>query len=150
LSRLSWTYWLMGDYAKAKQYGQEGLEKFDEINHRWGVAASWCRIGLADLSLGDIEGAADAFRTGLSSAMSHGMQTLGYYALMGMGRVYAAQGRTEDAALLLAHNVQALQNPYADLAQETLDDLSDRATEEIRQAGVAMTFDEAIALAEED
>lgn len=150
LSRLSWTFWLMGDYVKAKQYGQEGLEKFDEINHRWGVAASWCRIGLADLGLGDIEGAADAFRTGLSSAMSHGMQTLCYYALMGMGRVYTAQGRTGDAVRLLAHNVQAPQNPYADLARETLDDLANQATEEMRQAGAAMTLDDAIALARED
>lgn len=82
--------------------------------------------------------------------MSHGMQTLGYYALMGMGRVYAAQGRTEDAARLLAHNLQAPQNPYADLAREALDDLADQATEEMRQAGAAMTLDEAIAVATED
>ncbi len=147
LSRLSWTYWLMGDYGKAKRYGEEGLEKFDEINHRWGVAASWCRIGLAELGLGDVGAAAGAFRTGLDSALRHNMQTIVYYALMGMGRVYAAEGRTDDAVRLLAHNVEVPQNPYADLAQGALDELGDRATEDLRHAGSEMTLDEAIALA---
>ncbi|MFQ5967219.1 MAG: tetratricopeptide repeat protein [Acidimicrobiia bacterium] len=147
LSRLSWTYWLMGDYVKAKRYGEEGLEKFDEINHRWGVAASWCRIGLGELGLGDFEAAAEAFRAGLSSALSHKMQTLVYYALMGMGRLYAEEGRTEDAVRLLAQNVEAPENPYANLAQETLDDLGEQVTEELRQAGAEMSLDEAVALA---
>ena len=147
LSRLSWTYWLMGDFDKAKRYGEEGLEKFDEINHRWGVAASWCRIGLAELGLGNVEAAADAFLTGLDSALRYKMQTLVYYALMGMGRVYAAEGKVDAAVGLLAHNVQAPQNPYVDLAQQTLDDLTGEETEEMRLAGSEMTLEDAIALA---
>jgi len=147
LSRLSWTYWLMGDFVKAKRYGEEGLEKFDEINHRWGVAASWCRIGMAELGLGEIEAAAEAFRTGLGLAVGYQMQTLCFYALMGMGRVYAAEGRIDAATRLLAHNVHAPQNPYLELAQEALDDLADQGTEELRQSGIAMTLDQAVALA---
>lgn len=147
LSRLSWTYWLMGDYAKAKRYGEEGLEKFDEINHRWGVAASWCRIGLAELGLGDLRAAAAAFRTGLESAVHHKMQTLIYYALMGMGRVYAAEGKPESAIPLLAHNVAAPQNPYADLAQEALDDLAAEENHEMVATGRQMTLEDAIAMA---
>ena len=150
LSRLSWTYWLMGDFVKAKRYGEEGLEKFDEINHRWGVAASWSRIGLAELGLGNVDAAADAFRTGLESANRFKMQTLVYYALMGMGRVFAAEGKTDAAVRLLVHNVRAPQNPYVDLAQAALDDLSPQATEEMRFAGGEMTLDDAVALASED
>ena len=150
LSRLSWTHWSMGDYVKAKRYAEEGLEKFDEINHRWGVAASWCRLGLAELGLGEVEAAADAFRTGLDSALRFGMQTIVYYALMGMGRVFAAEGKTDAAVRLLTHNVQAPQNPYADLAQEALDDLSDQPTEEMGVAASDMTLDDAVALASED
>ena len=149
LSRLSWTYWSMGDYVKAKRYGEEGLEKFDQINHRWGVAASWCRIGLAELGLGDLDAATDAFRTGLESAVFYKLQTIVYHALMGMGRVFAAEGKTDGAVRLLVHNVQAPQNPYVDLAQETLDDLSAQATEEMRLAGGGMTLDDAVALASE-
>jgi class 3 adenylate cyclase/tetratricopeptide (TPR) repeat protein len=147
LSRLSWTYWLMGDYGKAKRYGEEGLEKFDEINHRWGVAASWCRIGLAELGLGDPGAAADAFRTGLESAVRHQMQTLTYYALMGMGRVYGAEGKLDRAILLLAHNQHAPQNPYAELAREALDELVAGVTEEMIQRGREMTLEDAIATA---
>ncbi len=150
LSRLSWTYWLMGDYVKAKRYGEEGLEKFDEINHRWGVAASWCRIGMAELGLGDVEAAAEAFRTGLDSAAHYKMQNLVYYALMGMGRVFAAQGKTDAAVQLLVHNVQLAENPYANMAQEALDDLADREAEEMRLSGSAMTLEEAVGLASED
>jgi class 3 adenylate cyclase/predicted ATPase len=150
LSRLSWTYWLMGDYAKAKRYGEEGLEKFDEINHRWGIAASWCRVGMAELGLGNVEAAADAFRTGMDSALRNRMQNLVYYALMGMGRVFAAEGKADAAVRLLAHNVHAPQNPYVDLAQQALEDLGDQATEELRLSGSEMTLDEAVALASED
>ena len=150
LSRLSWTYWLMGDYVRAKRHGEEGLENFEEINHRWGVAASWCRIGMAELGLGNVEAAAEAFRTGMESARRHKMQTLVYYALMGMGRVFAAEGKTDAAVRLLVHNVQAPQNPYVELAQEALDDLSPQATEEMRLAGGEMTLDDAVAFASED
>lgn len=150
LSRLSWTHWLMGDYLEAKRYGEEGLDKFEEINHPWGVAASWCRIGLADLGLGEIGAATTAFRTGLDLALDEKLQTLVYYALMGLGRVYAARGDVSAAVRLLTHNVEAPQNPYAGLAQAALDDLADEATEEMREAGREMTLDEAIALARED
>lgn len=66
---------------------------------------------------------------------------------MGMGRAYAARGRTDAAVRLLAHNVGLAENPYADLAQQALDELSDEATEELRAAGGEMTLEEAIALA---
>jgi tetratricopeptide (TPR) repeat protein len=147
LSRLSWTYWLMGDFAKAKQYGEEGLEKFEEINHRWGVAASWCRIGLAELGLGNTAASAAAFRRGLDLAIENGLQTVGYYALMGMGRTYAAGDDLDRAARLLAHNVGLEQNPYVALACEALEGLGEAATAELRSSGAAMSLDEAIALA---
>lgn len=51
---------------------------------------------------------------------------------------------------LLIHNVQAEQNPYADLAQEALDDVSDQATEALRIVASEMTLDDAIALASVD
>lgn len=60
-------------------------------------------------------------------------------------------GRCADAAVqLLIHNVQAEQNPYADLAQEALDDVSDQATEALRIVASEMTLDDAIALASVD
>jgi len=147
LSRLSRTYWLLGDYAKAQQYGEEGLAKFDDINHRWGVAVCWCRIGMAEVSLDDPEAATNAFLTGMDLAMDNNMQAIGYYALLGMGKVFAARGRIEQAVQLLSYNVQAPQNPYAGLAQEALGALGDQATDEAMAAGAAMTMDEAIALA---
>lgn len=147
LSRLSWTFWTMGDYAKAKQYGQEGLAKFEEINHRWGVTTSRCRIGLAELGLGELAEARHSFLSAVELALANKMQAIVYYALMGMGRVFAAGGRTDDAAKLLAHNVAAPQNPYVALAQEALDELGELATEALRTEGQAMTDEEAIALA---
>jgi hypothetical protein len=78
------------------------------------------------------------------------MQTIVYYALMGMGRVFAAKGETQTAARLLTHNVEAPQNPYADIAQEALDDLTDQVTERMRLAGAEMTLDDVIALATAD
>ena len=51
------------------------------------------------------------------------------------------------AVQLLEHNVRLAENPYVNLAQEALDDLSDHATEEMRLSGTAMTLDEAVALA---
>ena len=78
------------------------------------------------------------------------MQIVAYYALMGMGRVYAAEGQTDDAVRLLAFGVEAPQNPYAELAKEALDELGDQATEKLRQQGAAMTTTEAVALARGD
>ena len=147
LSRLSWTHWFMGDYAKAKQFGEEGLAKFDEMNHRWGVATCMCRIGMAEVGLEDATAARNSFLAGMDLALANKMQVIAYYALMGMGRVFALEGRTEDAVKLLAHNVEAKQNPYADLARETLEGLGEVVSEELRSAGSTMTNEEAMALA---
>ncbi|MBT8165511.1 MAG: tetratricopeptide repeat protein [Acidimicrobiia bacterium] len=147
LSRLSWTHNSMGEYAKARQYGQEGLARFDDINHRWGVATSWCRIGLAEVGLGDADAARTSFLTGMQLALDNGMQVVAYYALLGMGRVLAMEGRREDAVRLLAHNVNAAQNPYAELARVALDELADVGGDELRTSGAGMRNEEAIALA---
>jgi class 3 adenylate cyclase/tetratricopeptide (TPR) repeat protein len=145
LSRLSWTYWLMGDFDRAKRYGREGLEKFEEVNHRWGITASLCRIGLAELGLGEVGAARVSFETALHQSIANGMKLLGWYALMGLGQVLAAEGRTEEAIRLLGYVVGRPQNPYADLAQQALTELA--VAGEGREAGAEMTFEEAMSLA---
>jgi hypothetical protein len=79
------------------------------------VAASWCRIGPAEFGLGDRGAAAVAFRTGLESAVHHEMQALIYYASMGMGLVYGAEGKLD--RVLAPHNQHAPRIPTPSLPE---------------------------------
>jgi len=67
-----------------------------------------------------------------------------------VGLLSCLQLKDLSAERLLTHNVQAPQNPYVGLAQEALDDLADQVTEGMRQAGITMTLEDAVAVARDD
>ena len=147
LSRLSWTHHLLGEDDKAVEYGHAGLERFEQLNHRWGVAASWCRIGFAELGRGDIAEASRAFGMGLEKALDSDMKIVAYYALIGFGMLLVDQGREHDGAVLLAFNQGIENNPYESMATEALESLGSAGRDTVHRAtaeAASLTFDDAV------
>ncbi len=68
LSRLSWAYYLKGDFELARRYALEGLAKFETIDHTWGIAISFGRLGLTEIEAGRLPGAAEHFLACLDEA----------------------------------------------------------------------------------
>lgn len=153
LTRLSWTNWYTGNFDQARRDGLEAMEMFEEINHRWGVATSLCRVGFAELSMEDANSAqqrfTEAFRQGREAELEGVIQ----YALIGIGRVAAASDDPATAVEIFTH-VKG-RDP---LVQQYLDDFADPvlpeiegqlSTEELEAAqarGAAATLDEIAAL----
>ena len=150
-SRLSWTSYLSGDYEMALRYALDGLEKFESVNHRWGMAASRCRAGLAEIELGRIEDALRRFREALALAQAAGMREVAYYALTGIGRAWVASANDHDAAVLLAFtDVEA--NPYREFATPALEAVAERLgqdqMEALSERASDMDLEGAVALAQ--
>jgi tetratricopeptide (TPR) repeat protein len=121
LSRLSWSYYLQGDFEAARRYALDGLAKFEEINHRWGIAVSYGRLGLAELELGNVQEAVEAFLACLHRAREAGFKEQQHYAVTGIGRILAKAGRHEEAVSILSFEAVAEGNPYAEFARMGLD-----------------------------
>lgn len=126
LSRLSWSYYLQGNFETARRYALDGLAKFEEINHRWGIAVSYGRLGLAELELGHVEAACAAFLTCLRRAQDAGLVEQQHYAVTGLGRVLAREGH-EAGARILSFEAAAEGNPYAEFARMGLGDVPEGA-----------------------
>lgn len=120
LSRLSWTSYLQGDLDAACRYALEGLALFEEINHRWGIAVSYGRLGLAEIELGRLSDAAEHFLICLEKASESGLPDQQHYAVTGIGRALLAAGAVDQAGRLLAAEAAADHNPYRDLAVDVL------------------------------
>jgi tetratricopeptide (TPR) repeat protein len=124
LSRLSWSYYLQGDFEAARRYALEGLAKFEEINHRWGIAVSYGRLGLAELELGHVDAACGAFLTCLRRAQEAGLVEQQHYAVTGLGRALAREGH-EAGVRILSFEAAAEGNPYAEFARMGLSGVPD-------------------------
>lgn len=120
LSRPSWTRYLQGDFDAACRYAIEGLAMFEEIDHRWGIAVSYGRLGLAEIEMGRLGEAAEHFLICLEKATDGGLPDQQHYAVTGIGRALFAVGEFAPAGRLLAAEAVAERNPYRDLAAETL------------------------------
>ena len=125
LSRLSVTYWLIGDYERSRASGLEGLALFEQVNHRWGVSASLCRIGFAELRLGQTDSASRRFGAALDGAEQSGLLTLTLYALLGVGALLADLGEDERATEILSFVVAhpALPSQYHAFSDPPLEGL---------------------------
>jgi class 3 adenylate cyclase/tetratricopeptide (TPR) repeat protein len=140
LSRLSWTNYLLGDYDQARRYALEGLARFEEINHRWGIAVSYGRLGLAEIEMGRLAEAADHFLACLDQATAGGLVEQQHYAVTGIGRALAKSERWSDALAILREEARAEQNPYKEFAEKGLELMPEQTA-----AGVAseeLGFDE--------
>ncbi len=117
LSRLSQTHYRMGEYDLALRYALDGLEKFEEMNHRWGVAVSHGRAGFAKIELGHITGAIEHFVECLNVATASGLGDQLHYGSIGIARAALAAGSDDDATEILRFEATVDGNPYADHAQ---------------------------------
>jgi tetratricopeptide (TPR) repeat protein len=120
LSRLSWTSYLKGEFEVARRYALEGLAMFEEINHRWGIAVSYGRLGLAEVELGQIAEASGHFLACLDEAMAAGLVEQQHYAVTGIGRALVAAERWPEAVAILRSEATADSNPYQAFAKEGL------------------------------
>jgi len=149
-SRLSSTAYLQGDYERALRHALDGLEKFESVNHRWGVIISRCRAALAEIELGQIDSALSRLGEALTMAQEAGMREATFYALTGIGRAWAAAGIDEDAALLLSFTVSA-KNPYQKFATPALEAVVERLSADelgaIRRRAAELDLEAAVELA---
>ena len=133
LSRLSWTHYKMESWDLARRYGLEGLEKFEEINHRWGIAVSNGRIGLAEVKLGSVSNASTRFLETLRLAEESGLPDQLHYGVIGIGLALHAAGDDQAAARLLVGSCESERNPYRDLAESVLAEIESALGEDFAE-----------------
>ncbi|MEX1281107.1 MAG: hypothetical protein AB1Z55_10370, partial [Acidimicrobiia bacterium] len=141
LSRLSWTSYLKGDFEVARRYALEGLAKFEEINHRWGIAVSYGRLGLAEVELGQVTTAAEHFLACLDEATSAGLVEQQHYAVTGIGIALAAAGQWPEAATILRQEIAEEKNPYQDFARRGLERVPDEVAPDAEGLGFGELLD---------
>ena len=122
----------MGEYSEAKRSGQEGLRYFKEVNHRWGIPASFCRIGFAEIGLGEYESAWGHFTEALNLAQQSQILSLILYALIGIADILARQGDYERALEILSYVITHSVTPltYRDIADKVLADIENRVSDQ--------------------
>jgi hypothetical protein len=92
----------IGDYREAKRVGQESYASFKEMNHRWGIPASLCRIGFAEIALGENQEAWAHFTEALHLSQVGQMETLVLYSLVGLGKLLAGEEEVERGVEILS------------------------------------------------
>jgi hypothetical protein len=90
----------LGNYEEAKQLGLEGLDRFEEIGHRWGMVVSMCRTGFPELRLGEVNEARDMFHNGLMRALEFELIPIALFAIGGIASVLVEKGQKIRAAEL--------------------------------------------------
>lgn len=140
LSRLSQTYYAMGDFEMARRYALDGLDLFEEMNHRWGIAVGHGRAGFAEIELGRLASATEHFLECLRVAEESGLGDQYHYGVTGIARAAHAAGYEDEAMPLLEFEDAVDGNPYADMA------LSGLSATRVEREAVA-DVDEAVALA---
>jgi tetratricopeptide (TPR) repeat protein len=125
LSWMSMGASLKGDFDDAVRFGQVGYETFQEIGHRWGICASLCRLGFANIGLGYIEKAKEQLREALRVAHQHQMTPLIQHALVGMACALAREGEAGRAVELyqFVRNQPATPAIYLDMAARWFPDV---------------------------
>jgi tetratricopeptide (TPR) repeat protein len=101
LSRMSLSAWGMGDFKGALSFGNTGLERFESIGHRWGINTSYCRIGFAEVGLGEFNRSESSLKRALELAIENKFPAVASYALIGIAAVRNHQKRYQCAAELL-------------------------------------------------
>lgn len=59
----------MKEYDEARRLGRVGYDVFEELGLRWGMGASLCRIGFAEIGLANFTEATNSFHEALMQAM---------------------------------------------------------------------------------
>ncbi|MDR9451683.1 MAG: BamA/TamA family outer membrane protein, partial [Acidimicrobiia bacterium] len=131
--------YLKGEYDLARRYALEGLGKFEEINHRWGIAVSFGRLGLAELELGQWNAAVGHFLECLDQATEAGLVPQQHYAVTGIGRALVKAGRYQEAGRLLGFEANADANPYREFAQAGLDSIPTEVRAEATSESIDFT-----------
>jgi predicted ATPase len=149
LSRASSSAFGLRDYSEALRLGRAGYDAFSESNHRWGLITALCRIGFAELAVGD--GAEARARFGNALERAHGAQavSLELLALSGIGACLAEEpAEQERAAVLLTFAIGHEQLPpsYSHAARPALERLEAELPPEqlaaARRAAAAATIEE--------
>jgi predicted ATPase len=149
LSRASSSAFGLRDYSEALRLGRAGYDAFSESNHRWGLITALCRIGFAELAVGD--GAEARARFGNALERAHGAQavSLELLALSGIGACLAEEpAEQERAAVLLTFAIGHEQLPpsYSYAARPALERLEAELPPEqlaaAREAAAAATIEE--------
>ena len=134
LSRLSWTHYLMGNHELALRYALDGLEQFEALNLRWGIAVSHARAGLAEVAMGRTREAKARFLETIRIAREAAIPDQVHYGVIGVGLALVADGDHTNAARLLLGSLAAERNPYKDFAE--------KGVAEIREAGEIVNLDD--------
>jgi tetratricopeptide (TPR) repeat protein len=96
LSRMSSGAYFLEDYEKAVAFGEQALELFEDIGHRWGTCISLCRLGFAYLGSGKILEAKSNFFTALDQSTISQLTPLSLYALAGIASVMVLEKNEEE------------------------------------------------------
>ncbi len=126
LSRLSWTHYLLGNHQLALRYALDGLEHFESMNLRWGMAISHSRAGLAEVELGRTTEAKARFLRTIEIAEETDIPDAIHYGIIGIGLALSADGRDAEAARLLLGSIAADRNPYRRFAETGLAAIRER------------------------
>lgn len=101
-SRMSLSLINMGEFGEAKRFGGESYQRFAEINHRWGIPSSLCRIGFAEIGLEEYQSAWGNFQEALQLAQQSQILSLVPYALIGIGMLVIRMGDLELGVRMLS------------------------------------------------
>ncbi|MFV9675584.1 MAG: ATP-binding protein [Anaerolineales bacterium] len=139
LSRMSLSAWGTGDFKEALSFGNTGLEQFESIGHRWGINTSYCRIGFAEVDLGEYTSAESHFRRALDLAIENQFPAIASYALIGIAAVRNHQKHYARAAELLgfANSQKTTPALYKYLADLEISKLEAHLSPEQLQGGLA-------------
>ncbi len=137
LSRMSLSAWGMGNFKEALSFGNTGLEQFESIGHRWGINTSYCRIGFAEVDLGEYISAESHFRRALDLAIENQFPAITSYALIGIAAVRNHQKHYARAAELLGFAKSQKTTPalYKYLADLEINELEAHLSPEQLQGG---------------
>ena len=139
LSRMGLSAWGMGDFKGALRFGNTGLEQFESIGHRWGINISYCRIGFAEVGLGEFNRAESNLKRALDLAIENQFPAIASYALIGIAAVRNHQKHYARAAELLGFAKSQKTTPalYQYLADLELNKLEANLSPEQLQGGLA-------------
>ena len=137
-SRMSLSAFGMRDYQNAYEMGRKGLESFRKLGHRWGIGASYCRIGFAALKLGNNEEAVACFLKTLRKSGEVGTIVLPLYALLGLGCAALDRDDIERALDLLGYCLEhpLLPGAYKQVSEDWVGELKAQVAPDDYQSAV--------------
>ncbi len=131
-------YWL-GEQIEARSRLQEGLALAKQIGNKWLIAVTLSHLGLVTCALHDDQASSRSFVEALTLAMDIGSAPWALNALAGLARLWAGQGRAEQAAELLglALHHPASDNNVKEIAEPLLAELQATLPPALIQAALA-------------